>query len=102
MNSYFQAGKPNELFRNLPKQFIFGFVNGFANRNLAFSLVMNFEDFVTATTVIVSVLILVDAALVIWCVILALRVEFALRQLQRLMNPQRGRDGSGRPLRERL
>lgn len=63
---------------------------------------MNFEDFVTATTVIVSVLILLAAALLIWCAILAIRVESALRQLNRLMDPERGRDGGGRPLRERF
>lgn len=63
---------------------------------------MTFEDVLTMATMAIAILILVAAALVIWCAILAMRVEFALRRLERLMSPQRARDGSGKPLRERL
>jgi uncharacterized integral membrane protein len=61
---------------------------------------MSFEESVTVTAII-AVLVLVAAGLLIWCSILTMRIESALRQVNRLMK-WRARDDNGRPYRERL
>lgn len=56
---------------------------------------MSFEE---SATLAIAVLVLVTAALVVWCTILAMRLEAGLRRL----SPEVKRDGNGRRLRERL